>query len=150
VEDDAIVAGIGVVVVFIPAAGGGVDFDVPPPVHLADADVGVLEVGARVGIGATRVKDADGLLVGRRQALRVEALVPPEVVDEGLGHLDVGRRLLEGNGDLPIPDAVDLVARRRRFCVGHGPQKTIAGWADPVDTQEAHSITCAGQWWDTC
>ena len=64
VEDDVIVGWVGIVAVAIPIVGRDMNLDIASPRHAIDAQLGIEEIGASIGIVAAWVKNLDDLACG--------------------------------------------------------------------------------------
>ena len=93
-EDHAAVGGVSLVAVAVPVGALAVDLHIARPHEgagtPADPHAGVGEVRAGAVVEAAGGKDRDRLAVGRREAVGVEGLPRPGVVEDGLG--DAGDR----------------------------------------------------------
>ena len=82
VQDDAVIGRILVVVVTLPVAGAHVDLDVAHPQVTVNLDLGVEEVGPRVGIEQAGVDDADAAAIVGHHVLAEPQLVLPDVLQQ--------------------------------------------------------------------
>ncbi len=95
----AVVARVGVVLVAEPPSRGRVHLNLSTPVHAPDADMSILEIRSGVGVKLPRVENVDGLSVGGREIVGLEALLGPEVLHERLRHLGgIWGRLVQSSG----------------------------------------------------
>ena len=80
VQNYLVVLGVGLVLVAGPVGGAQVDFHGPVPFHLAQAQAGIQEIGAGVGVAVAGLQHLDFLAVGGAQVGFIEILVLPDVV----------------------------------------------------------------------
>ena len=81
-----VVFGVGLVLVAGPVGGAQVDFHGAVPLHLAQAQAGIQEIGAGVGVAVAGLQHLDFLALGRAQVGLIEVLVLPDVVEEIFFH----------------------------------------------------------------